>query len=108
MVASTQRNRELIADFAPQCSALRKAQMVGIRGLTTANQTRLLGDISDVIAVSNPARLRQGQDALVDPFDRDRFFGCLGGAVRIKGCSGLPWPLRLIWQLALQSSPASP
>jgi hypothetical protein len=38
-------------------SALCKAQVVGITGLATANQTRLLGYTSDVITVSKPARL---------------------------------------------------
>ena len=33
MVSATQRNGELIADLAPECSGLRKSQMMGIRGL---------------------------------------------------------------------------
>ena len=66
MVPSTQGHGELIADLAPERPALRKAQVMGIRGLATANQTRLLGHMSDVIAVPNPARLRQGQRALID------------------------------------------
>jgi hypothetical protein len=57
MVPSTQRDSELIADLAPHCPALCEAQVVGIRGLTAAIQTRLLGYTSDVIAVSKPARL---------------------------------------------------
>jgi hypothetical protein len=66
MMASAQWDGELIADFAPHCPALRKAQMVGVRGLTVANQTGLLGHISDVVAVSNPTRLGQSQRALID------------------------------------------
>ena len=66
MVPSTQRHSELIADLAAECPALRKSQVVGIAGLPTANQTRLFGHISDVLAVPNPARLRQSQHALVD------------------------------------------
>ena len=58
MVSSTQRHGELIADLARHCPALGKAQVMRIRRLTTANQTRLLGDISDVLAVPHPARLR--------------------------------------------------
>ena len=57
MVPATQRDSELIADLASQRPALREAQVVGIRGLATANQTRLLGHMSDVLAVPNPARL---------------------------------------------------
>ena len=66
MVPSTQGDGELIADLAPERPALREAQVMGIRGLATANQTGLLGHMSDVVAVSNPARLRQRQYALVD------------------------------------------
>ena len=66
MVPSTQGDGELIADLAAERPALREAQMVGIRRSATANQARLLGHISDVIAVANPARLRQSQHALID------------------------------------------
>ena len=66
MVSSTQRHGELIADLAPQRAALGKSQMVGIGGLSTTNQARMLGDRSDVIPVTNAARLRQRQHALVD------------------------------------------
>ena len=60
MMASTQRDRELVADFAAESAALGKAQMMGIRGLSAADQARVLGDRPDVIPVANPARLRQG------------------------------------------------
>ena len=50
MVPSTQGDGELIADLATKRPALRKAQVMGIRGLATANQTRLLGHMSDVVA----------------------------------------------------------
>jgi hypothetical protein len=43
IVTSTQRDGELIADLTPHCPALCEAKVVGIRGLTAANQTRLLG-----------------------------------------------------------------
>ena len=59
VMSPTQRHGELVAHFAPECPALCKAQVMGIRRLATANQARLLGHISDVIAVPNPARLRQ-------------------------------------------------
>ncbi len=57
MVSATQRHGELVADLAAERPALREAQVMGIAGLATANQARLLGHISDVIAVANPARL---------------------------------------------------
>ncbi len=62
----TQWDRELIADLAAERSALREAQVVGVRGPSAANQTRLLGNRFDMIAVTNPTRLRQGQHALID------------------------------------------
>ena len=66
MVSSAQRDGELIADLAPGRSALRESQMVGIRGLTAANQTGLPDHISYVIAVPHPARLGQRQHTLID------------------------------------------
>jgi hypothetical protein len=66
VVSATQWDGELIADLAPECPALGKSEVVGIRGSTTANQTRVLGDRFDVIPVANPAWLRQCQHALID------------------------------------------
>jgi len=66
MVAAAQRHRELIAGLAPHCPTLCEAQVVGIRGPTTANQTGLLGHMSNVLAVANPARLGQRQHTLID------------------------------------------
>jgi hypothetical protein len=95
MVSSTQRHGELIADLSAECPALRKAQVMGIAGLAPANQTRLLGHMSDVIAVANPARLRQCQHTFVDhlrslPVLRLRRRRALSS----RGL--LPCPLRLI------------
>ena len=66
MVPSTQRNRELIADLATERAALRKAKVMGIRGAATANHASLLGDVLDVVPITNSARLRQGQYSLID------------------------------------------
>ena len=95
MVPSAQRHGELIADLSAECPTLRKAQVVGIAGLATANQTRLLGHMSDVIAVANPARLWQRQHTFVDhlrslPVLRLRRRRALSS----RGL--LPCPLRLI------------
>ena len=57
MVPAAEWNRELIADLAAECSALREAQVMGIAGLAATNQTRLLGYTSDVVSVPHPARL---------------------------------------------------
>ncbi len=44
MVSSTQGNSVLITDLAPEGPALRKSEMMGIRGSATANETRMSGD----------------------------------------------------------------
>ena len=66
MMAPAQRDRELIADFAAECRVLGEAQVMGVGRLAAADQTRLLGHISDVISVTNPARLGEGEGAFVD------------------------------------------
>ena len=57
MVSSTKRDGELIADLAPKRPVLRKTQVMGIGGSATANQARLLGHMSNMLPVANPARL---------------------------------------------------
>ena len=77
MMPAAQRDGELIADLAAERPALGKSQVMGVRGLSAANQARVLGDRPDVIPVADPARLRQGQRALVDqPSSAGRVFGC--------------------------------
>jgi hypothetical protein len=58
MMSAAQRDGELIADLASERAALREAQMVRVRRLPAANEARLRGHISDVVAVANAARLR--------------------------------------------------
>ena len=60
MVPSAQWNGVLITDLATECSALGKAEVVGIGGAATANQARVLRNSSHVIAVAYPARLWPG------------------------------------------------
>jgi hypothetical protein len=66
MMPSTQRHGEFIADLAAECPALRESQVVGIARLPTANQTRLLGYITEMLAVPHSARLGQSQCALIN------------------------------------------
>ncbi len=66
MVASAQRDGELIAHLTTQRAALHKAQVMGIRGSAGANQAGLSGHMSNVLAVANPTRLGQCQYALID------------------------------------------
>ena len=68
MVPAAERNSELIADFAAQCLALRKAEM-GVCRPSTANKARTLGHTSDVIPVTHPAGLGHGQHTLIDCSD---------------------------------------
>src|SRR5438477_11121360 len=55
---------------------------MGIRGLAAANQARLFGHEPDMIAVAQPARLREIENALID------LIGC-PRASRLVGCTGL-------------------
>jgi hypothetical protein len=66
VVSAAQRDRELIADLAAEGRVLCEPQMVSIRRLATANQTRLLGYVSDVLPVTNSAWLGEGEGAFVD------------------------------------------
>ena len=68
VVSSTHWNGKLVADFAPKRSTLNEAQMMGIRRLSRANQARPAGNELDVIAVTNPARLREIEHGLVYRF----------------------------------------
>jgi len=81
MMASTQGDSELIADLASKRPVLREVQMMVIRWETAANEASLLGYVPNIIAVANPARLRQRQHALVDRFrpPRDRIVRSWGG-----------------------------
>ena len=59
MVPPTQRHRELVTDLAPESRRLREAQMVSVRGVSPTDESGLLGNVPDVIAVPDAARLRQ-------------------------------------------------
>ena len=66
MVAPAQWHGEFIADLTAERGALRKAEMVGICWLPTANEARLLGDVSDVIPIPYPTGLWESQHGLID------------------------------------------
>jgi hypothetical protein len=59
MVPPTQRHRELVTDLAPESRRLREAQVVSVCGASPTDETGLLGNVPDVIAVPDAARLRQ-------------------------------------------------
>ena len=46
---------------------MREAQVVGVRRPPAANQTSLLGDRFDVIAVAHPTRFGQPKYGFIDP-----------------------------------------
>ena len=66
MVATAERNSELVADLAAQRPALGKAQVMGIAGLPATNQAGLLGDMPEVAAIANPPDHGQGKGGFVD------------------------------------------
>src|SRR4051812_11680282 len=67
MVSPTERNCKFVAYFAAECSGLRKTQVMSIGRSTSANQTRLFRDESQVILVAETTRFRNGEHAFVDP-----------------------------------------
>ena len=81
MVSSTQGDGELIAHLAAECTDLRNSEVVSIRWLSPANrrQARVVGDSLDVIPVTNPPLLGQGQLAFVDPL-----WACRTGSSIVK------------------------
>jgi hypothetical protein len=66
VMPSAQWDDKLVTDFASKCPVLCEPQVVGIRRSPSANQTRLLGHVSDVISVPNAAGLGEGEGAFVD------------------------------------------
>ena len=56
MMPATEWDRELIADLAAERARLREPEVMGIRGLAAAHETRLLGDVAKVLPVAIAAR----------------------------------------------------
>src|SRR6516225_3515527 len=55
-----------LPDLAAERTGLGKSEMVGIRGLAAAHETRLLGDVAQVLPVAIAPRGSDREDALVD------------------------------------------
>src|SRR5207237_5472866 len=66
MVPAAERDRELVTYLAAKRSGLGESKMVGVRGLAAADETRLLGDIAQVLPVAIATRSRDRENALVD------------------------------------------
>ena len=77
MMSPAQRDNKLITNFAPECPVLRETQVMGVGRSPAANQARLLGDVSDVISISNAARFGESEVAFVggpaDPLRLEAF-----------------------------------
>ena len=65
-MATTERNRELVADFEAYGSRLGKAQMMRIGRLTTADQAGLRRNKPQVGFVTQTLGFGNGENALVD------------------------------------------
>ena len=82
MMPAAERDRELIADLAAKRTGLGKSEVVGIGGLTAAHETRLLGDVAQVLPVAIAPRGGNSEDALVDAL-------CLTGVGAVGGVNYL-------------------
>ena len=78
MMPATEWDRELIADLAAERARLRESEVMGIRGLAAAHETRLLGDVAKVLPVAIATRGSEGENALIDAL-RLTSVGALGG-----------------------------
>ena len=59
MMPPTERDRELVTDFAPERPVLRKAQMMGIARPAPADQTGLPGDKPHMLAIAESPCVRR-------------------------------------------------
>jgi hypothetical protein len=66
MMSATEWHRELIADLAAERTGLGESEVVGVRRLAAAHETRLLGDIAKVLPVAIAPWRSDREDALVD------------------------------------------
>ena len=58
MVATAERDSELIADLATEGAALRKPEMVRVRGSSAADEGRVGGGKFDVIPIAKASRFQ--------------------------------------------------
>src|SRR5215831_9149252 len=100
MMSATERDRKLIADLAAEGTGLGEPEMMGVRGLAAAHETRLLGDIAQVLPVAIAPRGSDREDALVDALRLARVGNFEGGnhlrpanlrhrRIIVRGCSRL-------------------
>ena len=75
VMRAAERDGEFVARFAPERPRLQVAKMMRIGLFAAADETRLLGNITKVLAVTIAPRCRNDEQALVDAV------GPIGGAV---------------------------
>jgi len=83
VMPSTERDRELITDLAAERAWLGKSEVMGVRRLAAAHETRLLGDVAQVLPVAIAARSRDCEHALVDALRLTRG-GDFGGGSHVR------------------------
>ena len=66
MMTATERDSELVADFAAERPALGKAQVMGVAGFAAADQTGLLRHKAHMVAIADAPRLGMGENGLID------------------------------------------
>jgi hypothetical protein len=83
MMPAAEWDRELIADLAAERAGLGKSEVVGVRWLAAADETRLVGDIAKVVTVAIAPRGRDGEHALINAFCLT-LVGALGGGDQLR------------------------
>ena len=66
MVASAERDGELVTDLAAERAALCEAEVMGVGRLPSADQAGLLRDVTEVIAIADAPWLGEGERGFVD------------------------------------------
>ena len=97
VMSATEGNGELIADLAAERTGLGETEVVRVRGLAAAQQSRLLGDIAQMLPVAIATRRSHREHALVDALrltSVGNFGGCnhlrpgnLRRRIIVRGCS---------------------
>src|SRR5262249_23708194 len=83
MMPAAEWDRELIADLTAERTGLGETEVVGVRGLAAAHETRLLGDVAKVLPVAIAARGGDREDALVDTL-RLTSVDAVGSGIRLR------------------------
>jgi hypothetical protein len=66
VVATAEWDREFVAHLASERPVLSKAQVVSVRRAASTEEAGLLGDELNVALIPHPARLWEGEAALID------------------------------------------